>query len=125
MIPMENIPPQLQNQIRLFQQSRDSLQTVAVQKQQFELQVRELTRTLEALEKTAEDQDVYRSVGAILVRVTDRPTLKTELSDQKETLEVRLKALERQENSLKDRLKDLQGQIEKALGGRAGGLTEE
>ena len=114
---MDSVPPQVQNQIRMFQQTRDSLQTVALQRQQFDLQVRELGRTIDALEKAPADQPVYRTAGTLLLQVADRGGLKTELADQKETIEVRLKALERQETSLKDRLKDLQAHLEKSLGG--------
>lgn len=118
---MADMPPQLQNQLRQYQETQQKLQTILSQKQQMEMQVRELDRTVNALTEIGEDTPVYRSVGAVLVGVDEPETLREEFSEQKETLEVRLKSIERQESGLRERLETLQGTLEKLLGEGAGG----
>jgi prefoldin beta subunit len=112
---MDNIPPKVQNQIAQFQQLTQQIQMVTTQKIQLEAQVRELDRTIIELEKVADDSAVFKNVGSLLIQVKDRPTLITELKEQKETAEVRVKTIERQDKHLRERHKSLQDQITQAL----------
>jgi len=114
---MDNIPPKVQNQIAQFQQLTQQIQMVATQKMQLEAQVKELERTVQELEKTADDSAVFKNVGALLIQVKDRAGLVTELKDQKETAEVRVKTLDRQDKHLRERHQTLQQQITQALQG--------
>ncbi len=116
-----DLPPQVQEQIQRFQQTQQQLQQIVNQRQQIEMQVRELERTLEALEDVGDDTPLYRSVGNLLVGVDDQAELRSELSDQKETLEVRLKSTKRQEDEARKRLEKLQETLEGLLSGAAGG----
>ncbi|MDX1611695.1 MAG: prefoldin subunit beta [Candidatus Thermoplasmatota archaeon] len=117
------IPPQVQEQVRRFQETQQQLQAILSQKQQIEMQVRELDRTVTALGDIGEGTPVFRSVGEVLVGVDDPAELKSEMAEQKETLEVRLKSIERQESSLRERMSTLQNKLESMLGGapQAGG----
>jgi len=112
---MDNIPPKVQNQIAQFQQLTQQIQMVTTQKIQLEAQVRELDRTIIELEKVTDDSAVFKNVGSLLIQVKDRPTLITELKEQKETAEVRVKTIERQDKHLRERHKSLQDQITQAL----------
>lgn len=112
---MDNIPPRVQNQIAQFQQLTQQIQMVTSQKIQLEAQVRELDRTLQELEKTAEDSEVFRNVGSLLIQVKDKAALVNELKEQKESSDVRIKTLERQDKHLRERHKSLQDQITHAL----------
>ena len=94
---MDNIPPKVQNQIAQFQQLTQQIQMVATQKIQLEAQVKELERTVQELEKTTDDSAVFRNVGSLLIQVKDRAGLIAELKEQKDTAEVRVKTLDRQE----------------------------
>ena len=47
----------------------------------------------------------------------DREALKKEFEDHKETLTIRIKAIQKQEKALGERFEDLQGKIQAALGG--------
>jgi len=114
---MDNIPPKVQNQIAQFQQLTQQIQMVTTQKIQLESQAKELDRTVQELEKTAEDSAVFKNVGTLLVQVRDRQALLTELKEQKETVEVRVKTLERQDKHLRERHQSLQSQITQALQG--------
>jgi len=112
---MDNIPPKVQNQIAQFQQLTQQIQMVTTQKIQIEAQIRELDRTVQELEKTADDSAVFKNVGSLLIQVKDKPALLGELKEQKETADVRVKTLDRQDKHLRERHKTLQDQITQAL----------
>jgi len=112
---MDNIPPKVQNQIAQFQQLTQQIQMVTTQKLQLDAQVKELERTVQELEKVTDDSAVFKNVGSLLIQVKDKPTLITELKEQKETAEVRVKTLERQDKHLRERHQSLQQQITQAL----------
>ena len=83
---------------------------------QFELQLKEVKRALDELEKLEEGSEVYKSIGSILVK-TDKEKLREELDDKKETLEIRLKTLQRQEEKMLNKLKEMEVKIRQALQG--------
>jgi prefoldin beta subunit len=112
---MDNIPPKVQNQIAQFQQLTQQIQMVTTQKIQLEAQVKELERTVSELERAPEDAVVFRNVGSLLIQNKDKTRLVGELKEQKETLEVRVKTLERQDKHLRERHESLQKQISQAL----------
>lgn len=114
---MKEIPPQIQNQLAQFQQLQQNLQVIATQRLQLEARLREIDATLNEFEKLKEDATIYRNIGNLLVKVEDRAALKKELEEQKETLSIRVKTLEKQEKSLGDRYERLQAQLSQALGG--------
>jgi prefoldin beta subunit len=114
---MDNIPPKVQNQIAQFQQLTQQIQMVTTQKIQLEATVREIDRTIQELEKAADESAVFRNVGSLLIQVKDRPALVAEFKEQKETNEVRIKTLDRQDKHLRERHKSLQEQITQALQG--------
>lgn len=114
---MDNIPPKVQNQIAQFQQLTQQIQMVTTQKIQLEAQGKEIDRTVAELEKAPEESAVFKNVGTLLVQVKDRKALVDELKEQKETVEVRVKTLERQDKHLRERHQNLQSQITQALQG--------
>jgi len=114
---VKELPPQVQNQLAQFQQLQQQLQVLATQRLQLEAKLRELTSTLQELEKVTADTPVYRSTGALLVRVEDRPSLQKELEEQKETLEIRVNTIKKQEKSLGERYEQLQAKLSEALEG--------
>jgi prefoldin beta subunit len=79
-----------------------------------ELQLKETERTLGILEGMKEDAELYKSSGAILVR-SDKASIVNELNERKETLELRIKTLKKQEERFEKKLKELQEDIRKAL----------
>jgi len=112
---MDNIPPKVQNQIAQFQQLTQQIQMVTTQKIQLEAQGRELEKTVQELERVTEESAVFKNVGSLLIQVKDKPALIAELKEQKETAEVRVKTLDRQDKHLRERHKSLQDQITQAL----------
>ncbi len=98
---------QLLMEMQIFQQQ---VQTVMAQKENLNLQSMEIDKALEELEK-AKDDDVYKAVGPILIK-SSKKDLKTELNEKKETIGLRLKSLEKQEERMKEKLKESQEKLE-------------
>ena len=82
---------------------------------QLDLKLREVSHTLEELKTLPEDVVVYRPIGGLLVRAKNRKEVEDLLTEDKETSEVRLKAVERQENHLKERYTTMQQELTQAL----------
>jgi len=116
------LPAKLQNDIKQFQRLQQELGNLQQQRLQIDLKVRELGHTLEELKGIGDDAVVYRPVGGLLVRAKGRKEVEDLLTEEKETLEVRLKATERQENHLKERYTTMQQELTQAL--QAQGLTQ-
>ena len=111
---MEELPPQLRHQIAQFQQVQQQAQALTVQKQQLELALHETERALEELGKLEEGATVYKSVGSILIKA-GRDDLKKELTERKETLDLRIKTIERQEGRVVERLREMRDKLQEAL----------
>jgi prefoldin beta subunit len=109
------LPAKLQNDIKQFQRLQQELGAVQQQRLQLDLKVREVTHTLEELKGLPEDSVVYRPIGGLLVRAKNRKEVEDLLGEEKETAEVRLKAVERQENHLKERYTAMQQELTQAL----------
>lgn len=116
-----DVPPQVQNQLRQYQETQQKLESIVSQKQQMDMQVQELDRTVSALQDLDEDTPVYKNVGRVLVGVDDPSDLREELEEEKETLEVRLESIERQEEGLRERLETLQETLQNLMGEGAQG----
>ena len=86
-----------------------------------DLKLRETSRTLEELKTLPEDATIYRPIGGLLAKAKGRKEVEDLLSEEKETLEVRVKALERQETHMKERYTEMQKELSEAL--QAAGLS--
>ncbi len=115
------IPAKIQNDLKQFQRLQQELGAVQQQRLQIDLKVREIGHTLEELKGIPEESVVYRPVGGLLVKAQGKKEVEELLTEEKETLEVRLKAVERQENHLKERYTTMQQELTQAL--QAQGLT--
>jgi len=112
------LPPQVQNQIAQLQQIQQQIQALAMQKSQIEAMQKESKMALDELERLADDAVVYRNVGELVVKTNKGESI-TKLKDREETLSLRLQSISRQEERLTSRFKQLQEQIQQALGTRA------
>lgn len=114
---MENIPPKVQNQLAMLQQMQQQLQTVVSQKAQYEMTIREAKRAVEDLADVPEDAAVFMNVGSIMMQKSKEQVL-VSLNDRAETLDLRVKSLEKQEKALQSRFEQLSSQIRGALEGK-------
>ena len=93
---MEDITPQVQQQIAQFQMIQQQAQAISSQKVQMELQLKEIEHSIEELKGLKKDAEVYKSIGSLLIR-EDKTKISTELEERKETLGLRVKTLQKQE----------------------------
>jgi prefoldin beta subunit len=112
------LPPQIQNQIAQLQQIQQQIQAMAMQKSQIEAMQKESKMALDELERVTDDAIIYRSIGELIVK-TDKKDSISKLKDREETLSLRLQSISRQEERLTSRFKQLQEQIQQALGPKA------
>ena len=99
-----------QQEMMEFERNRNQLLSISSQKQQLQFQASALKNALDELEKTSEKK-VYKAVGNILIQtpVTD---VKKELKENKESADLRIKTLQKQEDSLVGKLNKLRREIE-------------
>lgn len=97
------------NQLQILEQS---MQSLLMQKQQFQLQQVEIESALKELEKVNE---AYKIVGNIMV-LSKKSDLEKELASKKEVVELRIKSMERQENQLREKASKLQAEVLKEMG---------
>lgn len=110
------IPPQVQNQLAQLQQLKVQIEAVGRQKMQVEALSRDSENALEELEKLDKKSVIYRGVGELMIKA-DKEEVTTDLSEKKETYDLRLKTLERQEERVQKKYQQLQQQLREALGG--------
>jgi prefoldin beta subunit len=115
------LPAKLQNDLKQFQRLQQELGATQQQRMQIDLKLREATHTLDELKGLPEDAVVYRPIGGLLVRARSKKEVEELLTEEKETLEVRVKAIERQENHLKERYTTMQQELSQALQAAGGG----
>ncbi|HIH70570.1 MAG TPA: prefoldin subunit beta, partial [Methanothermobacter thermautotrophicus] len=78
------LPQNVQHQLAQFQQLQQQAQAISVQKQTVEMQINETQKALEELSRAADDAEVYKSSGNILIRVA-KDELTEELQEKLET----------------------------------------
>jgi len=117
------LPAKLQNDLKQFQRLQQELGAIQQQHLQLDLRLREIGHTLEELKTVPEEATVYRPIGGLLVKAKSRKEVEDLLGEEKETLEVRQKAVERQENHLKERYTSMQQDLTQQL--QAAGVRPE
>lgn len=109
------LPPQIQNQLAQLQQIQQQAQAIAMQKNQVEINLKETELALEELEKLDANAVVYRAFGDLLIK-TERDKTKESIKEKKDTLDLRLQTLARQEERAQKRFQQLQEQLKQAIG---------
>ncbi len=109
------IPPQVQNQLAQLQQLKTQIEAVGRQKMQVEGLLRDAENALGELEKLDENPVIYRAVGELMIKA-NKEDVKEDLSEKRETYDLRRKTLERQEERVQKKYQQLQQQLQEALG---------
>ena len=122
---MAKISPQLQDQIMKLQQVQQQVELLVNQRMQLERELKEVERAVTELEQLdPANAVVYKTIGAILVKA-DRDKVQEELKDRKETLEMRIKTITRQEERAKsdyeEKRKVIQASLQQSKMGDMGG----
>ena len=108
---MAELPKETEQKIAQLQLYEQSLQNILVQKQQFQSQSLEIESALKELEGTKE---AYKIVGNIMVS-SKKEDLKKDLESKKETVNLRVKTIEKQENQIREKAKKLQEEVSKDI----------
>lgn len=111
---ISNLPPQVQERLLRLQQLQQTLQSVLAQKQQVELEIREIDQASDELQKLTDDAIIYKTTGSLLIK-TERGKINAELAERKELLNTRTSILIKQEERLRGQLKDLQTKLQQDL----------
>lgn len=110
------IPPEVQHKIMQFQELQERIRALIARRQQLEVELREVEGALDELRNASEDSLIFKFAGRILMRVSKDAVVK-ELSEKKETLELHIKTLEKQEAHARKRLEELRQDLSQALAG--------
>ena len=96
------------NQLQLLQQN---LQSILMQKQQFQGQISEYDSALRELKTT---EKAYHIVGKIMIAAS-KEELVIDLTNKKEIAELRLKNFSKQEESLQKNIEEVQQEVVKEM----------
>lgn len=106
--------PQQQQELQRLQQMSQQLSQMNQQYIQLQGRQRELKKTLDALENIAADAEIYRSVGQLMFK-TEAGKTKTELEEELELLEVRVKKSGNQVDQLDKTLKEAEEKLRQSI----------
>lgn len=114
----QQIPPWLQEQLVKLQQAQQNLQSILAQKQQLEIEKLESEKALEELKKAGDNDTVYKHAGSILIK-SNKNDMIAELEEKKELAKTRETVLSKQEQRIKESLKEHESKINEMMKGTA------
>ncbi|NSL75705.1 MAG: prefoldin subunit beta [Thaumarchaeota archaeon] len=110
----QEVPPWLKEQLERYEQLQQNLQSILVQKQQIDLESIEIDKALEELNKSADDVKVYKSAGTVMVSSNKADVVKN-LTESKDLSNTKITVLNKQEERLKESLKEVQEKLDEAM----------
>ncbi|MCE4613315.1 MAG: prefoldin subunit beta [Desulfurococcales archaeon] len=119
LVLVEKVPPDVEAKYNKYVQLRETLNAVVQERLNVEGTIAEIDSIVEKLRDLPENAELYRMFGYVLVKST-RDEVLNELNEKKEDLELRLKALKSQEESLKREIEKLGEELKRLLSGRMG-----
>jgi len=96
-----------------FQAHQQELQAILIQKENLKLQSLEIDKALEELE-VSKEKEAYKIAGPIMIRKSS-DELKTELKERKENINLRIKTLEKTEERIMKRLKEMEPRLKEMI----------
>jgi prefoldin beta subunit len=96
-----------EEQIGQLQLMEQNITNLISQKQQFQTQLMEIESALEELKST---DKTYKIIGNIMV-AKKKEDLKKDLEEKKEMLNIRIKAIEKQENDIREKAEAIQKKV--------------
>ncbi len=116
------MPPWLQEQLMKMQQIQQNLQSILTQKQHLEIEKAETQKALEELRKAGDGDAVFKHAGAVLVKSTKQEMI-DELEEKQELAKTRATVLEKQEERVKETLKEQEAKITELMKGKNAGAS--
>ena len=108
------MPPWLQEQLSKLQQTQQNLQSILAQKQQLELEKLETEKAFDELKKATDDTPVCKHAASILIKST-KTNLISELEEKIELGKTSMTVIEKQEERLKQSLKEQEAKIQELM----------
>lgn len=106
------IDKETQEKIQELQNYEQTLQSVMMQKQAFQIELSETENALEEITKSKDD--VFKLVGNIMIKA-DKTAIEKELKQKKELLALRLKSIEKQEADISKEAEELREEVIKKI----------
>ena len=103
---MDKEAEQLLGQAQIYQQQ---IQNIMAQKSAMAMELNDIKKALEEVEKTTE-KHVYKLSGPLLIKM-DIKNVKKDLAEREETISMRVKTYEKQEEKLKEKIEGLRSKI--------------
>ncbi len=107
----KEISKETQEKITQLQMMEQALQNSVLQKQQFNAQLLEIDSALKELGAT---EKAYKIVGNIMINA-EKQDLEKDLNKKKETIELRVQTLEKQEQRFQEKAKAMQEEVMKTI----------
>ena len=85
-----------------------NLQNLFMQKQVFQMELSESQSAIKEIENS--DGDIFKIIGQLMIK-TDKQKTKEELSNKERILKLRVKTIERQEDSLTEKMENLRKEV--------------
>jgi prefoldin beta subunit len=96
-----------------FQAYQQQLQSVLIQKENLKLQILEIDKAVEELDASKE-KEAYKIAGPIMIKKSSED-LKKELTEKKENFDLRIKSLEKAEERMVGKLKEMEPKLKSIL----------
>ena len=120
----QEVPPWVKEQLERYEQLQQNLQSVLVQKQQIDLEIIEINKALEELNKSADDVKVYKSAGTVMVS-SNKAVVVKDLTESKDLSNTKITVLSKQEERLKASLKEVQEKLDETMKRSTTGLNTQ
>jgi len=100
--------PSKENKIQEMQILEQSLQNLLMQKQAFQMELTETQSALREIEKSGDE--IFKVVGQLMIK-TEKSAVKDELANKEKILNLRIKTLEKQEDTFSKKLEEIRKQM--------------
>ena len=102
------INKETQEKIQELQLIEQNLQNLMMQKQAFQMELNEVENALSEVSKTT--GEIYKIVGQVMIR-GEKPEIEKDLKEKNDILSLRVKSIEKQENSFREKVEKLRAQV--------------
>ena len=97
-----------QDKIQEMQILDQNVQNLFLQKQSFQMEISETQLALKEIENSGDE--IFKMVGQLMIK-SDKAKVKEELLNKERFLDIRIKSIEKHENSITEKLEKLREEI--------------
>jgi prefoldin beta subunit len=111
----DDLPPAQRQEVTRLNQMQQQLEMIIQQRVSIESQAKEMDFALKELQEAGEQAVCYKSVGGLFIK-SDQKKLLTDTKDKKETMEMRVKSMQNQEDRLKKQFEEQRTKLQAMFG---------